>query len=174
MGRTACTEPQCLHKGALYLYLRVELCLYSPYGPYSLYRASVPVQGCTLPLPFLSIENTTGMSYLQNRSGNLQSRRRLVCPTAIPDRMENKQTTAHAGLQTQVSQSSNAWASLIMKLRIRICKENRLHLHYQKIYDTLTYKIQGVPLPTKPGSSLIIPKPMKILQRDLNRSTFVV
>jgi len=33
--------------------------------------------------------------------------------------------------------------------------------------------IQGVPLPTKPGSSLIIPKPIKILQRDLNRSTFV-
>jgi len=28
---------------------RVELYLYSPYGPYSLYRASVPVQGCTLP-----------------------------------------------------------------------------------------------------------------------------
>ena len=23
-----------------------------PYGPYGLYRASVPVQGCTLPLPF--------------------------------------------------------------------------------------------------------------------------
>jgi hypothetical protein len=33
--------------------------------------------------------------------------------------------------------------------------------------------IQNVLLPTKPGSSLIIPKPMKILQRDLNRSTFV-
>jgi hypothetical protein len=33
--------------------------------------------------------------------------------------------------------------------------------------------IQGVPLPNKPGSSLIIPKPIKILQRDLNRSTFV-
>jgi len=30
---------------------RVELYLYSPYGPYSLYRASVPVQGCNLPLP---------------------------------------------------------------------------------------------------------------------------
>jgi hypothetical protein len=29
---------------------RVELYLYSPYGPYSLYRASVPVQGCTLSL----------------------------------------------------------------------------------------------------------------------------
>jgi len=34
MGRTACTEPQCLYKGALYL-------------------TSVPVQGCNLPLPFL-------------------------------------------------------------------------------------------------------------------------
>ena len=30
---------------------RVELYLYSPYGPYGLYRASVSVQGCTLPLP---------------------------------------------------------------------------------------------------------------------------
>jgi len=28
---------------------RVELYLYSPYGPYGLYIASVPVQGCTLP-----------------------------------------------------------------------------------------------------------------------------
>jgi hypothetical protein len=28
---------------------RVELYLYSPYGLYGLYRASVPVQGCTLP-----------------------------------------------------------------------------------------------------------------------------
>ena len=47
IGRTACTEPQYLYKRALYLYLY----LYSPYGPYGLYRASVPVQGCTLPLP---------------------------------------------------------------------------------------------------------------------------
>ena len=29
---------------------RVELYLYSPYGPYGLYRASVPVQGYTVPL----------------------------------------------------------------------------------------------------------------------------
>ena len=28
---------------------RVELYLYSPYGAYGLYRASVPVQGCTVP-----------------------------------------------------------------------------------------------------------------------------
>jgi len=32
----------------------VELYLYSPYGLYDLYKASVPVQGCTLPLPFVS------------------------------------------------------------------------------------------------------------------------
>jgi hypothetical protein len=36
LGCTACTEPQCLYKGALY------------YGPYGLYRASVSLQGCTL------------------------------------------------------------------------------------------------------------------------------
>jgi len=47
IGRTACTEPQCLYKSALYLYLY----LYSPYRPYGLYRASVPVQRCTLTLP---------------------------------------------------------------------------------------------------------------------------
>jgi hypothetical protein len=41
MGRTACTEPQCLYKGDLYLYLTVALSLSSPYGPYDLYRASV-------------------------------------------------------------------------------------------------------------------------------------
>ena len=45
MGRAACTEPQCLYKGDLYFYFTVELYLYSPYGPYGLYRASVPVQG---------------------------------------------------------------------------------------------------------------------------------
>jgi len=28
---------------------RVELYLFSPYGPYGLHRAAVPVQGCTLP-----------------------------------------------------------------------------------------------------------------------------
>ena len=53
MGRTACTEPQFLYKGALYL--TVELYFYSPYGPYGLYRASVPVQGCTLPYLLLSL-----------------------------------------------------------------------------------------------------------------------
>ena len=40
MGRTACTEPQCLYSRAIPLL---------PYGPYGLYRASVPVERCTLP-----------------------------------------------------------------------------------------------------------------------------
>ena len=61
MGRTACTEPQCLYSTAIpLLHLRtvrpvqslsactVQLYLYSLYGPYGLYRASVPVQGCNL------------------------------------------------------------------------------------------------------------------------------
>jgi hypothetical protein len=47
MGHMAFTEPQFLYMGALYL--TVELYLYSPNGPYDLYRASVPVQVCTLP-----------------------------------------------------------------------------------------------------------------------------
>jgi len=36
------------------------------------------------------------------------------------------------------------------------------------------YLVQDVPLATEPGISLIILTPMKILQRNLNRSTFVV
>jgi len=57
MGRTACTEPQCLYSRAIPLLplwtvrsvqslsaCTVELYLYSPYGSYGLYRASVPVQ----------------------------------------------------------------------------------------------------------------------------------
>ena len=34
--------------------------------------------------------------------------------------------------------------------------------------------VQGVPLATEPGISVIILTPMKILQRNLNRNTFVV
>jgi len=56
MGRTTCTEPQCLYSTAIPLLplwavqpvqslsaYTVQLYPYSPYGPYSLYRASVPV-----------------------------------------------------------------------------------------------------------------------------------
>jgi len=57
MGRTAYTEPQCLYRTAIPLLplwavrhvqslstCTVQLNLYYPYGPYGLYRASVPVQ----------------------------------------------------------------------------------------------------------------------------------
>ena len=57
IGRTACTEPQCLYSTAIPVLpllavqtvqslsaCPVQLYLYSPYGPYSLYRASMPVQ----------------------------------------------------------------------------------------------------------------------------------
>jgi len=39
MGHTACAEPQCLHKGELYLYL------YSSYGSYGLYRPQCLYKG---------------------------------------------------------------------------------------------------------------------------------
>ena len=69
MGRTACTESQCLYSTVIpllpsvpvqYSYTStplsactVELYLYSPYGSYGLYRASVPVQRCTVPFTLL-------------------------------------------------------------------------------------------------------------------------
>ena len=65
MGRTACTEPQCLYSTAIpllpsspvqYSYTSiplnactVQLYLYSPYGPYGLYRASVLVENALYP-----------------------------------------------------------------------------------------------------------------------------
>jgi len=51
----------------------------------------------------------------------------------------------------------------IISLRTkRVCKISEVHI------------IQGVPLATEPDISLIILTPMKILQRNLNRITFVV
>jgi hypothetical protein len=47
------------------------------------------------------------------------------------------------------------------------CCELQLYYIYMK-------DIQGVPLATEPGISLIILTPMKILQRNFKRSTFVV
>jgi len=57
MGRTACKEPQCLYSTTIHLLplwavlpvqslsaCTVHLYFYSPYGPYGLYRASVPEQ----------------------------------------------------------------------------------------------------------------------------------
>ena len=54
---------------------RVELYLYSPYGPYGLYRASVSGQGWPLPLPFsfhyLPVPHFTVCSY--NKIFNITS-----------------------------------------------------------------------------------------------------
>ena len=41
---------------------RVELYFYSPYGLYGLYRASVPVQGCTL--SYFTVANTVIRQFL--------------------------------------------------------------------------------------------------------------
>jgi len=44
----------------------------------------------------------------------------------------------------------------------------------RKGIQEFNWQIQGVPLASETGISLIILTPMKILQRNLNRSTFVV
>jgi len=51
------------------------------------------------------------------------------------------------------------------------CVSVVLVIQYDK---SMRHIIQGVPLATEPGISLIILTPMKRLQRNLNRSTFVV
>ena len=42
---------------------REELYLYFPHGPYGLYRASVPVQGCNLPLHFFTYRSLSSSLY---------------------------------------------------------------------------------------------------------------
>ena len=51
---------------------------------------------------------------------------------------------------------------------------NFYYIGIYKLFLVSTELIQCVPLTTEPGISLIILTPMKILQRNLNRSTFVV
>jgi len=75
MGRTACTEPQYLHGTAIPLLplwavqpvqslstCTVQLHLYSPYGPYSLYRISVPVQYSYTSTPLLAVQPVHSLS----------------------------------------------------------------------------------------------------------------
>jgi hypothetical protein len=59
-----------MYKGALYL--TVELYLYSPYGPYGLYRASVPVQGCTLPLPYQILKKLEFSPHILEKYSNVK------------------------------------------------------------------------------------------------------
>jgi len=46
---------------------QVELYLYSPYGPYGLYRASVPVQGWHLPLHYNYLNNASYNYLISNK-----------------------------------------------------------------------------------------------------------
>jgi len=55
MGRTACTEPQFLYSIAITLH---------PYGPYGVYRASVPVQYCYTSTPPMCRTACTEPQYL--------------------------------------------------------------------------------------------------------------
>jgi len=52
MGRTACTEPQCLYKGTLYLYLLTDLYLRIPWE-----RVADPLE---------SVEHILGTAGLKN------------------------------------------------------------------------------------------------------------
>jgi len=77
MGRTACTVPQCLYSRAITVlrlwFVRtvrnlstctVHLYLYSPYWPYSLHRASVPVQYSYTSTPPMGRTTCTEPQYL--------------------------------------------------------------------------------------------------------------
>ena len=59
---------------------RVELYLYSPYGPYGLYRTSVLVQGCTLLLP---LPCSSGKSVIVNKRKSKDVRTKTVFPCRI-------------------------------------------------------------------------------------------
>jgi hypothetical protein len=94
MGRTLYTEPQCLYSRAIPLLSQwavrsiqclsactVELYLYSPNGPYAVYRASVPVQKCTLPfLPHKTIKysGTNSLSFTKEYSTNKPMERHVA------------------------------------------------------------------------------------------------
>ena len=61
---------------------RVELYLYSPYGPYGFYRASVPVQGCTLLLHVAKVRADfplTHCSAFQSWRDTLKSLSHWIC-----------------------------------------------------------------------------------------------
>jgi len=75
MGRTVCTEPQCLYSRAIPLLplcavrsvqslsaCTVQLYLYSPYVPYGLYRASVPVQYSYTSTPLWGVRSVQSLS----------------------------------------------------------------------------------------------------------------
>ena len=86
MGRSACTEHQCLYSTAISLLplwavrsvqtlsaCKVELYLYSPYGPCGLYRSSVPVQYSYISTPPMGRAACTEPQYLYSTAISLLS-----------------------------------------------------------------------------------------------------
>ena len=82
MGRTACTEPQCLYSIAIPLLplwtvrsvqslsaCTVELYLYFPYGPYGLYSTAVPLLPLWAVRPVKSLSACTVQLYLYSPYG---------------------------------------------------------------------------------------------------------
>ena len=63
---------------------------------------------------------------------------------------------------------TDIYCRILAKISNRLCARCKFSRSYGLWY------IQSVPLATEPGVSLIILTPMKVLQRNLNRSTFVV
>ena len=62
MGRTACTEPQCLYKGALYLYLFLPVHVQTEF----IYHQSVLVYGYSCKMMHLHLHPGPGNKKLRN------------------------------------------------------------------------------------------------------------
>ena len=62
---------------------RVELYLYSPYGPYGLYRASMPVQGWPLLLPYIQSEYILYFSHVNKEITYIQDETEYNCQIAV-------------------------------------------------------------------------------------------
>ena len=119
MGRTACTEPQCLYSTAIPLHplwavrpvqslsaCTVELYLYSPYGPYGLYRTSVPVQYSYTSTPPMDRTACTEPQCLYSRAIPL-----LPLWTVRPVQSLSAGTRVHFTL-FYVTTAYNAWSEL--------------------------------------------------------------
>jgi len=97
MCRTACTEPQCLYSRAKPLLplcavrpvqslsvCTVDLYLYSPYVPYGLYRASVPVQYIYTSTPPMGRTACTVSVPVQYSYTSTPPMGRTTCTVSVP------------------------------------------------------------------------------------------
>ena len=125
MGRTTCREPQCLYSTAIPLLplwavrpvqslsaCTVQLYLYSSYGPYDLYRASVPVQYSYTSTPPVDRTTCTEPQCLYSTAITL-----LLLWTVRPVQSLSASTMAHFTLLPQVVELSlvlavRAWQRL--------------------------------------------------------------